>query len=127
MFFHGMDMKFVPKQFPCLFPDAHVSTKNETQLQDRAHLIERFGFEPVHLLESTKEFPASKCLQECFTFGEIVFAFRHLKGPIWQISNHEIAVPFLDIRICKYIFVKTEELRIHLFKLFGNQLVFLLK
>ncbi|HJV44433.1 MAG TPA: hypothetical protein VJ824_01775 [Bacillota bacterium] len=127
MFFHGIDLKYLWKQYPCLFPDAHASTKTKSQIEDREHLIQKFGFEPVHLLESNKDFPTMKCLKECFSFGEIIFAFHYLKGPIWQISSHEIAVPYLDVRKCKFIFVRSRNHREQVERIFCNKNIFQIK
>ncbi|MEW9670793.1 hypothetical protein [Ammoniphilus sp. 3BR4] len=106
MFFHGIQMRFLAKQFPYLNPDGHVSSKHGDQLADRIHLIEKFGLEPVHLLESSPDYPVSKCLKECFSFGDVVLAFCKLTQPIIQLSKHELGVPFLDVRSCHYVFVR---------------------
>lgn len=98
-------MRFLAKQFPYLNPDAHVSSKQGDQLADRIHLIEKFGLEPVHLLESSPQYPVSKCLRECFSFGDVVLAFLKLNQPIIQLSKHELGVPYLDVRSCQYVFV----------------------
>lgn len=110
MFFHGIDLKYLKKQYPFLYPEANTSSKNKTQLKDRKHLVERFGLEPVHLLESSKSYPMKRCVLECLSFGEVVFAFREINDFFIQLSLHEIGVPFLDVRKCNIIFVKSDHL-----------------
>lgn len=109
MFFHGIDFKYLKKGYPFLNPDSSVSTKKPKQLEDRKHLIERFGFEPVHLLESSQTYPMKKCIKECLGFGDVILAFVRLTEPLIQLSEHEIGVPFLDIRSCRYIFTSSEK------------------
>lgn len=110
MFFHGIDLKFLKKQYPFLYPEANISSKNLTQLKDRKHLVERFGLEPVHMLESATSYSTKECVQECLSFGEIVFGFRVVTEPFFQLSMHEIGVPFLDVRRCNILFVKSVSL-----------------
>ncbi|RXT14660.1 hypothetical protein EIZ39_00115 [Ammoniphilus sp. CFH 90114] len=98
-------MRYLIKQFPFLNPNAHVSSKHRDQLKDRIHLIERFGLEPVHLLENSPDYPIRKCLKECFSFGDVVLAFQELSSPILQLSKHELGVTYLDVRHCDYVFV----------------------
>ncbi|RKD23844.1 hypothetical protein BEP19_05285 [Ammoniphilus oxalaticus] len=107
MFFHGIDFKYLEQKYPFLYPDAYVTTKNEEQLADRQHLIEQFGFEPVHLLESAPGYSAKTCIKECFRFGEIVLVFKEVTEPIIQLSQHEIGARYLDIRTCQYIFTRS--------------------
>lgn len=111
MFFHGINFTYLKKQFPFLYPDANVTTKKPEQLKDREHLIQQFGLEPVHLLEASIHYPVHKCIRECQTFGEIVLAFKKLPDPFFQISCHEIGVPFLDIRDCSFVFLSSHRLK----------------
>lgn len=108
MFFHGIDLKYLEKGFPFLYPESSVSTKDEKQLEDRKHLIERFGFEPVHLLESSESYTLRHCVIECLKFGEVILAFVKLSEPLIQLSEHEIGVSYLDTRWCRYIFTRRE-------------------
>jgi hypothetical protein len=121
MFFHGINFKYITQQYPYFNPDSQVSHKSETQLADRKHLIEQFGFEPIHLLESTSNYSVTTCLRECFQFGNVVFAFLKLKMPFWQISLHEIAICGLDVRDCRYIFVQEDYLKEKLIKFFPDK------
>ena len=127
MFFHGIDLKYLLKQYPILYPDGNVSTKRKEQLNDRNHLIQKFGFEPIHLLESNDQYSMKKCLKECIHFGEVVFAFKKLDSPIWQISLHEIAVPVLDVRTCHCIFTRKREVMEEIGKMFPDKPLFLVK
>lgn len=104
MFFHGIDYMYLKKQYPFLNPDSNISSKKSKQLKDRQHLVERFGYEPVHLLESTEKYPVKTCIKECLSFGEIVLAFGQVTEPLLQLSEHEIGVSYLDVRSCRYIF-----------------------
>lgn len=103
MYFHGIDLKYLKQKFPYLYPESHVSAKNPEQLADRARLIEQFGFEPVHLLESSPDYSIRQCINACFRFGDIALAFSDISEPLIQLSEHEIGVPFIDARECRYI------------------------
>ncbi len=127
MFFHGIKLAFLIKQFPFLNPDAHVLSKSDLQLKDRLHLIQKFGLEPVHLLESSSTYPIKKCLNECFSFGDIILAYRKLVPPILQLSSHELGVNCLDVRSCSYVFIKQVVHKSELLKLGLNKPIFLVK
>jgi hypothetical protein len=66
-------------------------------MDDRRHLIEQFGFEPVHLLMSNDDYPVEACLQACARFGHVIFGFETLPLPLWHISRHEVGLPALDM------------------------------
>ncbi len=105
MFFHGIDCQFVIKQYPVLSPRCHTYDKTGVQQADRQHLIRRFGFEPVHLLESNPvDYPAGECIRQCLRFGDTVFSFTRLLLPMWQLSRHEVGVPVLDLTSCHAIY-----------------------
>ncbi|MBP1930364.1 hypothetical protein [Ammoniphilus resinae] len=127
VFFHGIDLNYLLKQYPILYPDRNLSTKRQEQLNDRNHLIQKFGFEPIHLLESSDQYSMIRCLKECIQFGELVFAFKRLHSPIWQISLHEIAVPVLDVRNCHFIFFQKKELKKEIVKRFPDKPLFFYK
>jgi len=111
MFFHGIDLKYLKKEYPFINPEASVTSKKPKQLEDRRHLVERFGFEPVHLLESTKTYPMRHCIKECLSFGDVILAYVELTEPFLQLSEHEIGVTYLDTRRCRYIFTSKEKAR----------------
>jgi len=108
MFFHGIDFKYLEKEYPFIYPDFSVTSKKPKQLEDRRHLLERFGFEPVHLLESSKTYSMKHCIKECLNFGNVILAYGKLKEPLLQLSEHEIGVTYLDTRRCRYIFTTKE-------------------
>lgn len=128
LFFHGIDFKYVINQYPVLSPRCSTNGKTSEQLADRRHLIEQFGFEPVHLLESSgKSYPPSTCVKECLHYGGTVFSFSYLPIPYWQLSLHEIGVQTLDLRTCHSIYTLEprwiKEIKNH----FPNKPIFLIK
>ena len=106
MFFHGIDYQYLLLQYPILSPRLTISHQNYKQQQDRKHLISQFGFEPVHFLESNKTYLAKQCLQSCFSFGNVVFAFSSLSQPLLQLSSHEVGVPVMDTRKANTIYLQ---------------------
>nr|WP_245590539.1 hypothetical protein [Aneurinibacillus terranovensis] len=120
MFFHGIDYKYLTLHYPVLSP-RQSRGKNKEQLADRRHLIEKFGVEPVHLLEYIRgEYTLQDCLTSCFEFGDVVLAFRSLPLPFWQLSRHEIGVVVLDMRLARWIFTKKHAHIAKLKKLFPH-------
>jgi hypothetical protein len=100
----------VKEQYPVLSPRLTIrDDKTVDQRKDRIHLIERFGFEPVHLLRSQRNYPEGECLQACMSFGDTVFVFGHLYGSVWSLSEHEVAVRALSLHQAKLIYTSTEE------------------
>ncbi|TCS83494.1 hypothetical protein [Tepidibacillus fermentans] len=110
MFFHGIDYQHLLIQFPVLSPRLTILQQNHSQKEDRKHLLEQFGFEPVHFLESSKTYSVKKCLNACFNFGNVIFAFSSLPQPLLQLSPHEVGVPVVDTRKAKAIFIQNREL-----------------
>ena len=104
MFYHGINWEYVKREYPLLSPRRTVGQKRRDQLLDRLHLVQQFGLEPIHLLESGDAYPAEQCIQACFAFGDTVFAFAELPLPIWQLSSHEVGVEVLDLRTCSQIY-----------------------
>jgi hypothetical protein len=104
MFYHGINWEYVRKEYPILSPRRGVSRKRGDQLKDRQHLLEKFGLEPVHLLEASEQYPPRRCIRECLAFGDTVFAFPELPEPLWQLSRHEVGVEVLDLRNCCRIY-----------------------
>jgi len=106
MFFHGISYPHLLSQFPILSPRLTILKQNKLQKQDREHLIEQFGFEPVHMLESSKSYTEQQCINACLEFGNVVFGFKKLSAPLLQLSEHEIGVPVVDVRKADVIYVK---------------------
>jgi hypothetical protein len=127
MFFHGIDLGHLKNHYPILSPRQSVGSKSKEQLADRKHLIERFGLEPVHLLEYWRgEYEGRDCLRACFAFGNTVLAFSSLPLPFWQLSRFEIGVPILDVRRVRWIFYKDKGLKEELRALFpGKKIIFI--
>ena len=112
MFYHGIKWEYVCREYPLLSPRRTVNRKKQEQLLDRLHLIQQFGLEPIHLLESDGTYPPSRCIQECLAFGDTVFAFERLSLPMWQLSRHEVGVEVLDLRTAVYIFTNRIETKV---------------
>ncbi|QRG70510.1 hypothetical protein [Brevibacillus choshinensis] len=112
MFYHGIKWEYVCREFPLLSPRRTVKNKKQEQLLDRLHLLQQFGLEPIHLLESDESYPPSRCIQECLAFGDTVFAFDRLSLPMWQLSSHEVGVEVLDLRTSVYIFTIAPEAKV---------------
>ncbi|MGC5326536.1 hypothetical protein [Brevibacillus sp. SYSU BS000544] len=98
MFYHGINREYVYQQYPVLSPRRTVSHKNREQRSDRRHLIDQFGIEPIHLLQSSDDYPKATCIEECMEFGDLVLEFTALPDPVWQLSKHEVGVFVLDVR-----------------------------
>ncbi|MDN4592644.1 hypothetical protein [Polycladomyces subterraneus] len=96
MFFHGIPFVHLVKQFPVL-QASNGSRKSPDKRQDARRLIERIGFEPVHLLRSSPEYSIRRCLRECLQYGDTVFAFSTLPFPRVQLSPHEWGVRCLQL------------------------------
>lgn len=112
MYYHGIKREYAYQQYPVLSPRRSVAEKGKNQRQDRRHLLELVGLEPIHLLEEGPDFPAERCVRECFAFGDAVFAFDFLPDPLWQLSRHEVGVPVLDLRTCQTIYLQEPDDRI---------------
>lgn len=110
MFFHGIPYKYIQVHYPVISPRHNTEEMTEAQKADSRHLIERFGLEPVHLLAYKRAvYGLRDCLAACFSFGDIVFAFRSLPHPILQLSAHEVGVKELDLREARWIFLNGAE------------------
>lgn len=128
MFFHGIDLRHIQMHYPILSPRQSVGCKSFEQLKDRKHLIERYGLEPVHLLEYWRgEYPLRNCLQSCFAFGDTVLAFSTIPLPFWQLSRYEIGVPVLNLRKVRWIFCKEPNNKSELASLFPGKKIFLVQ
>ncbi|MDA5110308.1 MULTISPECIES: hypothetical protein [Brevibacillus] len=123
MFFHGIKWEYVREAYPLLSPRRSVSRKRGDQLADRLHLLQQFGLEPVHLLEAGPDYPPERCVRECLSFGDTVFAFERLEGPLWQLSRHEVGVEVLDVRACVRIYTERTDTAAEIRDLFPGVLV----
>ena len=126
MFFHGIKYEYLLLQYPVLSPESILSRENQAQLKDRKHLIERFGFEPVHLLEASRSFPVRECLKTCFNYGNIVLMFSQLSTHPLQLSENEIGVRNLDVRKAKLIFINQPNLIDKVKNLFTDKQIYLI-
>lgn len=108
MFFHGIPFIYLVRQYPVLDPAAFFRRKSPTKRADARRFIRTIGFEPVHLLRSSSDYPIRRCLDECFRYGDIVFAFESVPYPRIQLSQHEWGVPSLDLRQAAWICVDGE-------------------
>ena len=106
MFFHGINWEYVKGEYPLLSPRRTVSRKRHAQMMDRLHLVQQFGLEPIHLLESDEDYSDEECVHACLAFGDTVFAFARLPLPLWQLSQHEVGVEVLDLRTCCRIYCR---------------------
>ncbi|QKG84051.1 hypothetical protein GXN76_05895 [Kroppenstedtia pulmonis] len=97
MFLHGIPLVYFIQQFPCLSSSGKGLRKSPTKRRDARRLSELVGFEPVHLLRSTKEYALSECVRECFQFGDVVLAFPHVGYPRVQLSPREWGVRNLNV------------------------------
>ncbi|MFT9486932.1 MAG: hypothetical protein ACH0QD_06140 [Tepidibacillus sp.] len=110
MYFHGIDYEYLLYQYPVLSPRLTILRQNKTQQQDRQHLLERFGFEPVHFLESSASYSIQEAIQACSAFGNVIFVYHVLPFPMLQLSEHEVGVPTIDTREANWIFVNHYQL-----------------
>lgn len=98
LFVHGIPFYYIPWHFPILQSIYPASSLSREQVSDAKHLIEQFGFEPVHFLRTSANYPLSICMEECFRFGDTLLLFNTLPFPRLQLSAHEWAVREADIR-----------------------------
>ncbi|MFS8513569.1 MAG: hypothetical protein LOD87_07590, partial [Planifilum fulgidum] len=92
MFFHGIPFIYLVRQYPVLNPASSFRNKSPAKRADARRLIRTIGFEPVHLLRSSPSYPIRRCLEACFRYGEVVFAFESIPYPRVQLSEHEWGV-----------------------------------
>lgn len=104
LFFHGIPLVHLIKQAPLLIPDTQSKRRSPSRRADAEHLIRLLGFEPVHLLRSSAAYPRSRCIRECFCYGDTVWGFWELDYPRVQLSPHEFGVPRLDLRKAAVVF-----------------------
>ncbi|MGD8188746.1 hypothetical protein ACQCN2_01980 [Brevibacillus ginsengisoli] len=106
MFYHGINREYIHQQYPVLSPRRSVSQKNQEERLDRQHLIEKLGIEPIHLLESSQDYPKERCIEVCLEFGDTVLEFASLPDPMWQLSRHEVGTIVLDVRKATMVYVQ---------------------
>ncbi len=126
MYFHGIYYHYLLYQYPVLSPRLTILRQNEKQRKDRKHLLERFGFEPVHFLESSNSYSKQECITSCFSFGNVIIAYKHLPLPMLQLSVHEVGVPVIDVRQADYIIVKQDKLIKDIRRICSNKPIFYL-
>ncbi|OEF99984.1 hypothetical protein BHF71_06840 [Vulcanibacillus modesticaldus] len=124
MFFHGINYQHMLFQYPILSPRLTIKRQKMEQKKDRIHLVERFGFEPVHFLESSDTYSIQNCLESCFSFGNVVVVFKELPLPMLQLSKNEVGVPAIDLRLADYFVVETLKLMSDLRKIFPKTPIF---
>ncbi|MDA8352530.1 MAG: hypothetical protein M0Z65_04940 [Firmicutes bacterium] len=98
MYLHGIPFIHLIDQFPILSTEGRKQRKKPRQKEDARHLVQELGFEPIHLLRTSKDYPLVHCLKECLQYGDVVLAFSGVPFPRMQLSRHEWGLPHLDIR-----------------------------
>lgn len=97
MFLHGIPFIYLTQQSPLLDPAKQKGKKSKAQQTDAQKLIQLIGFEPVHLLRSSSNYPLRICIEECLRYGDTVFSFLDLPYPRVQLSPHEWGVKSLSL------------------------------
>ncbi|MFD1426388.1 hypothetical protein JOD24_002961 [Kroppenstedtia sanguinis] len=97
MFLHGIPFVHLVMQFPVLSPERGKQRKSPVQKADARRLVRHLGYEPVHLLRSSREYPLSRCIEECLGYGDTILAFPGIPYPRIQLSRREWGVPQLNI------------------------------
>ncbi len=110
MFFHGINYDYLLSQYPLLSPGLVASKLNQKQKEDREHLIEQYGFEPVHLLKSSTLFNIRDCIRTCFKYGNLILMYDTLEMPSLQLSENEYGVKTIDVRQAKLILINQPKL-----------------
>ncbi|MBO2531971.1 MAG: hypothetical protein CW342_03625 [Thermoactinomycetaceae bacterium] len=111
MFFHGIPFIYLVRQYPVLNPASSFRNKSPAKRADARRLIRTIGFEPVHLLRSSPSYPIRRCLEACFRYGEVVFAFESIPYPRVQLSEHEWGVRTLDLRRAAWVIISGKKHR----------------
>ncbi|OEF98268.1 hypothetical protein [Desulfuribacillus alkaliarsenatis] len=104
MYFHGIKAEYLQFHFPIINPVHSEHRRSSMQLTDGQKLKERFGFEPVHLLQSSDALSKRSCIKQCSRFGDTVFVFENISLPILYLSKHERGVAVLDLRDAIYCY-----------------------
>jgi len=124
VFLHGIPYHYLIYQYPILSPRRTILPQTKRQRKDRQHLIERFGFEPVHFLESGKTYSIGRCISSCFSFGNVILVYKKLPLPMLQLSPHEVGVPVVDARQADFIVIDHRSLINKVRKIFKNTPIF---
>lgn len=111
LFVHGIPFRYVPFHYPVLTASRKTSIRSREQLDDARHLIEQFGFEPVHFLRPSNSFPLAACMESCFHFGDTLLFFNTLPFPRLQLSAHEWGVREVDMRNAYFVVSREPEAR----------------
>lgn len=127
LFFHGIKYEHLLEQYPILNP-LHPKTEDTTiQKSDREGLIELYGFEPIHLLKVSKNFPIKNCIKSCFVFGDVILIYHFLPKHILRLSENERGVSTIDVRNANKIIVYKKELIPKLKEFIKNKPIILVK
>ncbi|OEH87021.1 hypothetical protein BHU72_01845 [Desulfuribacillus stibiiarsenatis] len=113
MYYHGIKAEYLHVHYPIINPIRTEQRKSPTQLRDGLNLKRRFGFEPVHLLECSEDYPRGHCLRSCSTFGDTIFVFDTIELPILILSSHERGVSHLDLRKARYCYITSVDAARH--------------
>lgn len=105
MYYHGINAEYLHFHFPIINPKRSEGQRANKQLLDAVHLVTRFGFEPVHLLQCSASYTRNDCIRDCSKFGDSVFVFDELPLPLLYLSSHERGVITLDLRDALYCYV----------------------
>lgn len=97
MFVHGVPFIHLVNHGSVLSSAGKKRRKTPTQKADADRLVNRLGFEPIHLLRSSKDYPLPLCIQQCLRYGDTILAFPGVPYPRVQLSRQEWGVPFLEI------------------------------
>lgn len=97
MFLHGIPFIHLASQYPILSSEGGRRRKSPAQRKDARGLVRRLGFEPVHLLRSSRGYPLIRCIEECLRYGDTVLAFPAIPYPRVQLSRREWGIPRLQV------------------------------
>lgn len=111
MFVHGIPFQYVPEHYPVLRAIPKTADDSEARRRDAQHLIEQFGFEPVHFLHVSSDYSFLTCCAECLYFGDTLIVFHALPYPRLQLSRHEWGVCAIDLRDAHFVLSRHSEAR----------------
>ncbi|MFD1395359.1 hypothetical protein ACFQ49_07585 [Kroppenstedtia eburnea] len=111
MFLHGIPFVHLVSQYPELSPGGRKRRKSPAQKTDARRLVRHLGYEPVHLLRSSREYPLTRCIEECLGYGDTILAFPGIPYPRVQLSRREWGVRRLNIFDVAWILTTRENAR----------------